>query len=67
MSLAESFLSTAKDILLMSENIKRVDSRVDQLAEDLRSIDRRLMKIELLADLARQQPAPRRRGPKELP
>jgi hypothetical protein len=67
MSLAESFLSTAKDILLMSENIKRVDSRVDQLADDLRSLDRRLMKIELLADLARQQPTPRRRGPKELP
>ncbi len=67
MSLAESFLSTAKDILLMSENIKRVDARVDQLADDLRAIDRRLMKIELLADLARQQPAPRRRAPKELP
>ena len=66
MSLAESFLSTAKDILLMSENIKRVDSRVDQLAEDLRSLDRRLMKLEVMVDLARQQ-QPRRRAPKELP
>ena len=66
MSLAESFLSTAKDILLMSENIKRVDSRVDQLAEDLRGLDRRLMKLEVMVDLARQQ-QPRRRAPKELP
>jgi hypothetical protein len=66
MSLAESFLTTAKDILLMSENIKRVDSRVDQLADDLRGLDRRLMKLEVMVDLARQQ-QPRRRAPKELP
>ena len=69
MSLAESFLSTAKDILLMSENIKRVDARVDRLADDLRTLDRRLMKIELMVDLAKQQQQhpPRRRAPKELP
>jgi hypothetical protein len=66
MSLAESFLTTAKDILLMSENIKRVDSRVDQLADDLRGLDRRLMKLEVMVDLARQQ-QPRRRAAKELP
>jgi len=66
MSLAESFLTTARDILLMSENIKRVDSRVDQLADDLRGLDRRLMKLEVMVDLARQQ-QPRRRAPKELP
>ena len=65
MSLAESFLSTAKDILLMSENIKRVDSRVDQLAEDVRSFDRRLMKIEILVDIAKQ--SSRKRTPRELP
>jgi len=65
MSLAESFLGTARDILMMSENIKRMDSRLDQITDDLRGLDRRLMRIEVLADLAKQ--TPRRRAPKELP
>jgi hypothetical protein len=65
MSLAESFLGTARDILMMSENIKRMDTRIDQITDDLRGLDRRLMRIEVLADLAKQ--TPRRRAPKELP
>jgi hypothetical protein len=64
MSLAESFFETAKDLLNMSENIKRMDSRIDKLSDENRSLDRRIMKIELMVDLARQ--APRRRSPKEL-
>lgn len=73
MSLTESFLSTARDLLLMSENIKRMDSRIDKLADENRSLDRRLLKIEIIADLARQSPPPqphsprRRPTPKQLP
>jgi|HubBroStandDraft_4_1064222.scaffolds.fasta_scaffold716771_2 hypothetical protein len=66
MSLAESFFTTAKELLTMTENIKRMDSRIDKLAEENRSLDRRLMKIELMVDLA-QERQPRRRAPKELP
>jgi hypothetical protein len=65
MSLAESFLTTAKDILLMSENIKRMDSRIDRIADDLTGIDRRVMRIELLIDLTKQ--TGRKGAPKELP
>jgi hypothetical protein len=65
MSLAESFLSTAKDLLTMSENIKRLDGRVDRIADDVRGLDRRVMKIELMVDLAKQ--SPRRRTPREIP
>ena len=64
MSLTESFLNTAKDLLMMSENIKRMDSRIDKIVEDNRTLDRRLMKIEVMVDLAKQQP--RKRNPKEL-
>ena len=64
-SLTESFLSTARDLLMMSENIKRMDGRVDKLAEENRSLDRRLMRIELMVDLAKEH-QPRRRSPKEL-
>ncbi len=66
MSLAESFFNTAKDLLTMTEDIKRMDVRIDKLAEDHRSLDRRLMKIELLVDIAKEH-QPRRRTPKELP
>ncbi len=64
MSLAESFLSTAKDLLMMSENIKRLEARIDSVSTDLNSLDRRVMRIELMIDLAKQQP--RKRAPKEL-
>jgi hypothetical protein len=66
MSLAESFFNTAKDLLTMTEDIKRMDSRLEKLAEDHRSLDRRLMKLELMVDLAKEH-QPRRRAPKELP
>jgi uncharacterized protein Yka (UPF0111/DUF47 family) len=65
MSLAESFLNTARDMLMMSENIKRLESRVDRIADDVHSLDRRVMKIELMIDLAKQ--TPRNRTFKKLP
>jgi hypothetical protein len=71
MSLTDAFLTTARDLLMMSENIKRMDSRIDKLVDENRSFDRRLLKIELMVDLARGQapaePHPRRRTPKNLP
>ena len=65
MSLAESFLTTAKDILMMSENIKRMDSRIDRIADDLDGVDRRVMRIEVLIDLTKQ--TGRKGAAKELP
>jgi uncharacterized protein YdcH (DUF465 family) len=66
MSLAESFLNTAKDLLMMSENIKRMDSRVDRIADDLGGLDRRIMRIEVLIELTGKQTA-RKGASKELP
>jgi hypothetical protein len=66
MSIAESFLTTAKDILMMSENIKRMDSRIDRIADDLGGMDRRVMRIEVLIDLTKQQSG-RKGSAKELP
>ncbi|MDP9049365.1 MAG: hypothetical protein M3O31_01380 [Acidobacteriota bacterium] len=66
MSLAESFLTTAKDILMMSENIKRMDSRIDRIADDLAGVDRRVMRMELLIELTKQH-SPRKSSAKELP
>ena len=55
MSLAESFLNTAKDMLMMSENIKRMDSRIDRIITDLAGVDRRLMKLELMVEIAKDK------------
>jgi uncharacterized protein Yka (UPF0111/DUF47 family) len=65
MSLAESFLNTAKDMLMMSENIKRLESKVDRIADDVHGLDRRLMKIELMIDLSKRPAG--KRAPRELP
>ena len=64
MSLAESFLNTAKELLTMTENIKRMESRIDKLTEENRSLDRRLMRIEVIIDVAKQ--TTRKGGQKEL-
>lgn len=52
MSLAEDFLSTAKQILLATENIKRLDTRVDRLADDVTGLDRRLIRLETMVEMA---------------
>lgn len=64
MSLAESFLNTAKDMLMMAENIKRLESRVEKLTEEMHGMDRRVMKIELMVDLAKDES--RTRSPKRI-
>ena len=64
MSLAESFLQTAKDMLMMTENIKRLEERIDRVSNDLTGVDRRVMRLEVMVDLAKS--ANRRRSPKEL-
>jgi hypothetical protein len=42
-----------------------MDSRTDKMLEEHRSLDRRLIKIEVMVDLAKPH-QPRRRTPKEL-
>ena len=64
MSLAESFLQTAKDMLMMTENIKRLEERIDRLSTDLTGVDRRVMRLEVMVDLAKD--SSRRHTRKEL-
>jgi hypothetical protein len=59
MSLADNFMSAAKQILLATENIKRLDDKVQRLADDVSSIDRRLIRLETFVEVA--QRSPRRR------
>ena len=69
MSLSESFLKTAKDLLILSENIKHLDFRVDRMADDVAGLDRRVMRMELLADVPAARPVKKARAQarKQLP
>lgn len=65
MSLADNFMSAAKQILLATENIKRLDDKIHRLADDVAGMDRRLIKIETLIELG--QRSSHRRIPDERP
>lgn len=56
MSLADNFMSAARQILLATENIKRLDEKVHRLADDVSSIDRRLIRIETFVEVAQRPP-----------
>jgi len=64
MSLADNFMSAARQILLATENIKRLDEKVSRLADDVSSIDRRLIRIETFVEVG-QRPPRRRNLPGE--
>jgi hypothetical protein len=59
MSLTDNFMSAARQILLATENIKRIDEKVSRLSDDVAAIDRRLIRIETFVELG--QRTPRRR------
>ena len=50
MSLAENLFIAAKELLLTSEHIKRLDDKVSGLAKDVSSMDHRLVRIEALVE-----------------
>jgi hypothetical protein len=63
MSLAEQFLNTAKELLMATENIKRLDERVDRLADDVAGVNHRLVRVEALIEFSKG--TSRRRLPAE--
>jgi hypothetical protein len=45
-------MSAAKQILLTTENIKRLDEKVHSLANSVTDIDRRVIRIEAFVELS---------------
>jgi len=52
MGAADKFFKAMKDVMLLSEEVKRLSSDVSDLSVDVRDIDRRLIRIETVADIA---------------
>ncbi|MHB1699535.1 MAG: hypothetical protein ACYCSN_05250 [Acidobacteriaceae bacterium] len=48
MSLTEDFFSAAKQLLLATENLKRLDSKVERLADDVAGMNLRLVRVETM-------------------
>ena len=53
MSLAENFLSTAKQLLLATENLKRMEERLSRLSDDVTGINHRLVRVEALIEYSK--------------
>ncbi|MGH8579500.1 MAG: hypothetical protein ACREVK_05025 [Gammaproteobacteria bacterium] len=52
MAALERVLQGLKEVLRMSDEIKRVSEEIKELAIDVRDIDRRLVRIETMAEMA---------------
>jgi hypothetical protein len=57
-------LEGIKQVLLVSEGIKRLSEGVKELAAEVREIDRRVARIEGMVEVAKAQSGSRRRLPK---
>ena len=61
MSAFDRVLDGVKQVLMVTEEIRRLSESVTSLAIEVREIDRRLVRIETLADLAAPRTAQQRR------
>ena len=59
MSVTSDLFNVAKKIVFVTENIGSLNEKVATLTKDVAAIDRRLIRIETMAELSQQ--APRRR------
>lgn len=62
MSAFDRVLDGVKQVLMATEEIRRLSESVQSLAIEVREIDRRLVRIETLADLAAPRTAQQRRA-----
>lgn len=49
----DRILESVKQVLLVTEDIKRLSAAVQDLAREVREMDRRLVRIETMADIAK--------------
>ena len=58
MATTERFFKTLKDVLLLTEEVKRLNAQNEKLSDKVDAIDRRLIRIETMAELATQKRLP---------
>jgi methyl-accepting chemotaxis protein len=64
MAAFDQIVEGVKEVLRMSGEIKRLADAVRELGSEVRDIDRRLVRIETMAELAQSARTPKRLPPK---
>lgn len=52
MGISERFFQVLKDVLLLTEEVKRLNGQVEKLGTKLESLDRRIVRIETMAEMS---------------
>ncbi len=55
MGMTERFFKTLRDVLVLTDEIKRLNVQNEKLGDKITTLDRRLVRIETLAELSIQQ------------
>jgi len=64
MSLLDKLFGFGKDVILLTEKTERLSNSVEKLSDESRNLERRVIRIEALLDMARYHAA---EGQKKLP
>jgi len=53
---AKGLFSVLKDVLVLTEEVKRLNANTSKLADKVESIDKRLVRIETMVEIAKVNP-----------
>ena len=56
MSTLKDVMSAMKDVLLLTDKVERAGSVLSEIAREVRDHDRRLVRLETIIEIARNQP-----------
>ena len=56
MSTIKDVMAAMKEVLLLTDNVERAGSMLSDISAELRDHDRRLVRLETIVEIARNQP-----------
>ena len=56
MSTLKDVMSTMKEVLLLTDKVNRAGAALSEISSELREHDRRLIRIETIVEIAKNQP-----------
>ncbi len=56
MGLGSDFLSILKDSIKLTDSVERLNDAVSDLKDDVHGIDKRLVRLETMVEIAQKQP-----------
>lgn len=60
MSFIERLFGFGKEVILLSDKTEQLSKNVDKLAQETQGLDRRMVRVETILDMARYRAAERR-------